>query len=231
VLAKPPAGPASSTSLPHSRGCTVAVWQSAGAPSMTAEEEPQAPPAEENDADAEPKTEKKPFVKRTQRPDQAELRAKVESLEATITAQKQRVESIRSELDGRNRRRANDTESQGIRNQLQELRTQFQQVLVRPSYASLSSPLSLLPFSIMPTRVGHGSRLRIPPLAALLGAVAVAFVLDTRLISGGHAAYASRANEHAVAYHRLQHTSMLLDQVLLLTVVLGLRARHLRHAS
>ena len=129
---------------------------------MTAEEEPtQAPAVEDNAADAEQKPERKQFVKRLPRPDQAELKAKVESLEATITAQKQRVESIRSELDGRNRRRANDTESQGIRNQLQELRTQFQQVLVRvllPPYDCCSDRRCS---SFMPTRARSGSRLRV----------------------------------------------------------------------
>lgn len=120
---------------------------------MTADEEPPAPAIEDNAADAEQKPERKQFVKRLPRPDQAELRAKVESLEATITAQKQRVESIRSELDGRNRRRANDTESQGIRNQLQELRTQFQQVLVRALLPPYQCCRDRRCSSFMPTRV------------------------------------------------------------------------------
>ena len=120
---------------------------------MTADEEPPAPAVEDNAADAEQKPERKQFVKRLPRPDQAELRAKVESLEATITAQKQRVESIRSELDGRNRRRANDTESQGIRNQLQELRTQFQQVLVRALLPPCQCCRDRRCSSFMPTRV------------------------------------------------------------------------------
>jgi hypothetical protein len=134
---------------------------------MTADEEPPAPAVEDNAADAEQKPDRKQFVKRLPRPDQAELRAKVESLEATITAQKQRVESIRSELDGRNRRRANDTESQGIRNQLQELRTQFQQVLVRALLPPCHCCRDRRWSSFMPTRVGTRSRLhghRVPGL-------------------------------------------------------------------
>ena len=59
-----------------------------------------------------------------------ELKTKIDALEAQITASKAKIDSIRSDLEGR-RRRTDDSESQGIRNQLQELRTQFQQVLVR----------------------------------------------------------------------------------------------------
>ncbi len=74
---------------------------------------------------------KKAFVKRTTKPSAENLREKVASLESTISDAKATIEKIRQEMDGRKRRREGDGESQGIRNQLQELRTQFQQVLVR----------------------------------------------------------------------------------------------------
>lgn len=99
-------------------------------PSMAVDEaEPQVAVVEEAAEAAALK--RGPAVKRVPKPDVQALRAQIDSLEATIAEQKIRSDAIRSELDGRNRRRANDSESQGIRNQLQELRAQFQQVLVR----------------------------------------------------------------------------------------------------
>lgn len=58
-----------------------------------------------------------------------ELKAKVKALDDAIAATKARQEAIRKELDGR-RRQGGDSESNDIRKQLQELRTQFQSVLV-----------------------------------------------------------------------------------------------------
>lgn len=118
-----------------------------GLPSMGAEEEAQQTPAVDDAAVAETAASehaapRKGPMKRYQKPDIQELKAQINSLEATISQQKQRQQAIRSELDGR-KRRSNDLESQGIRNQLQELRTQFQQVLVRPWSA----------LAFMPTRV------------------------------------------------------------------------------
>ena len=52
------------------------------------------------------------------------------ALEETISKAKVRQDEIRRELDGR-RRGGNDTESNDIRKQLQALRNEFQQVLVR----------------------------------------------------------------------------------------------------
>lgn len=59
-----------------------------------------------------------------------DLKGKVNALEETIAKAKARQDEIRKELDGR-RRGGNDTESNEIRKQLQALRNEFQQVLVR----------------------------------------------------------------------------------------------------
>lgn len=64
------------------------------------------------------------------RPNVEDLKGKVNALEETIAKAKARQDEIRKELDGR-RRGGNDTESNEIRKQLQALRNEFQQVLVR----------------------------------------------------------------------------------------------------
>lgn len=178
---------------------------------MTAEEEPtQAPAVEDNAADAEQKPERKQFVKRLPRPDQAELKAKVESLEATITAQKQRVESIRSELDGRNRRRANDTESQGIRNQLQELRTQFQQVLVRVMLPPCDCCCDRRCSSFMPTRARSGSRLHSHRMPGLVLGMLAAAVLNSASVD---------SEMGCIRMRILLHTALCFDNMLMKHVV------------
>ena len=177
---------------------------------MTADEEPPAPAVEDNAADAEQKPERKQFVKRLPRPDQAELKAKVESLEATITAQKQRVESIRSELDGRNRRRANDTESQGIRNQLQELRTQFQQVLVRALLPPCDCCCDRRCSSFMPTRARSGSRLHSHRMPGLVSGMQAATVLDRASVD---------SEMGCIRMRILLHTVLCFDNMLMKHVV------------
>jgi hypothetical protein len=84
-------------------------------------------------AEAEPAVpEKRPYVKKYAKPDDAQLKRECEALNTEIEQHKMKVAEIRDLLGSKSEsRRSGSGAQQQVRNKLMELRTQFQGELVR----------------------------------------------------------------------------------------------------